>query len=496
MKRVHPLLLSVLLSGVGLPSYADSLLQVYQLAQQNNPELRSAAAKQVEAAAGVSQARGALLPQLGLNADYRRFRKEQRTPEQTLPDPYAAYLQPYAQAVGLPGLPPRTVGGYSKNYGNQSSVDLTLTQSLVEVPKWHQLSAAQQRVQLQEINYQAAQQKLMLETATGYFKSLLAIDTLKHLTSEKKATERKLHEIQQQSNVGVIPIKELYKAKSEYDLAVAAELRQQHQVESALEELRELSGHYHKQLKGLESSDFNPKLPSGAIESWLQQSEQHNWGLLSARLEQRIALQRVRGAQANHLPTIQLVAKAQHSRTATNTIDKAQEVSGGLSLSLPLFSGGQIAAKVKAEQSGVVQASEALERCQREVIRRTHEAYNGLHAALRTSRAYQQAIISSQRELDAMEACFKVGTVTFIEVIEARTKLLEAKQRFSGARYDYFKHLLSLKAAVGQLSEEDLQAVDQIFNVTIPTSSSPTEMTPETGNVASNPQVLGESPIS
>jgi outer membrane protein len=475
MKRVPPIILSLLLSGVGLPSYSESLLQVYRLARQNNPELRSAEAKQVEAAAGVSQARGTLLPQLGLSADYSRVQDEQRTPERTIPNPLFPDLL-------------QTVGGHSKNYSNQSSVGLTLTQSLVEVNKWYQLSAAQQRVQLQAIHYQAAQQKLMLDTATGYFDTLFAIDTLKHLTSEKKATARKLHEIQQQSNVGVLPIKELYKAKSEYDLAVAAELRQQHQVESALEKLRELSGHYHKQLNGLESSDFNPSLPSGAIESWLKQSEQHNWELLAARLSQRLALQKVRIAQAEHLPTIQLLAKTKHSRTSSEITAKAHQVSGGVSLFLPLFSGGQTTAKVKAEQSEMVQASEALEKSQRQVIRMTHQAYNGIHSALRTSRAYQQAITSAQRELDAMDASFTVGMVTFIEVMEARAKLFDAKQRFSGSRYDYFKHLLSLKAAAGQLNEQDLQAIDQIFNVTTPTTLSPTTGMPEARSVAANPQ--------
>lgn len=486
MKRVPLIVLSLLLSSVGLPSYAESLLQVYRLAQQNNPELRSAEAKQVEAAAGVSQARGALLPQLGFNANYLKFRQEHRTPEQTVPDPYHQYFE----LLGLSGVSPKTVGGYSKNYGNQSSIDFTLTQSLFEVNKWYQLSAAQQRVQLQNIHYQAAQQKLMLDTATGYFDTLLAIDTLKRLTSEKTAKARKLHEIQQQSNVGVLPIKELYKAKSEYDLGVAAELMQQHQVENALEKLRELSGYYHKQLNGLESRDFNPSLPSGAIENWLKQSEQRNWGLLAARLEQRIALQQVRSAQAGHLPTLQLQAKATHGRNSGENLDKTRQVSGGVSLLLPLFSGGQTVAKIKAEQSTMVQASEALERRQREVIRMTHEAYNGIHSALRTSRAYQQAITSAQRELDAMDASFKVGMVTFIEVMEARAKLFEAKQRFSGARYDYFKHLLGLKAAAGQLSEQDLQAIDQLFNVATPTTPSPRVITPEAGSVAATPRVM------
>lgn len=487
MKRVPPIVLSLLLSGVGLPSYAESLLQVYRLAQQNNPELRSAEAKQVQAAAGVSQARGTLLPQLGFNANYLKFRQEHRTPEQTVPDPYDQYFE----SQGLQGrLPPRTVGGHSKNYGHQSSIYFTLTQSLFEVNKWYQLSAAQQLVQLQNVNYQAAKQKLMLETATSYFETLLSIDTLKRLSSEKTAKARKLHEVQQQSNVGVLPIKELYKAKSEYDLGVADELRQQRQVENALEKLRELSGYYHKQLNGLESSDFNPSLPSGAIESWLKQSEQRNWGLLAARLEQRIALQKVRSAQAGHLPTLQLEAKASHGRNSGENLDKTRQISGGVSLLLPLFSGGQTTAKIKAEQSAMVQASEALEQYQRKVIRMTHEAYNGIHSALRTSRAYQQAITSSQRELDAMDASFKVGMVTFIEVMNARAKLFEAKQYFSQARYDYFKHLLSLKAASGQLSEQDLQAIDKLFNVATPTTPSPTVITPEAGSVAANPRVM------
>ena len=79
-------------------------------------------------------------------------------------------------------------------------------------------------------------------------------------------------------------------------------------------------------------------------------------------------------------------------------------------------------------------------------------------------RALEQAVISAESALNATEAGFEVGTRTIVDVLQSTRNLFEARRNLSGARYNYVIAILTLKQAAGNLSEDDLLAINQALS--------------------------------
>jgi outer membrane protein len=73
-------------------------------------------------------------------------------------------------------------------------------------------------------------------------------------------------------------------------------------------------------------------------------------------------------------------------------------------------------------------------------------------------------VISAESALNATEAGFEVGTRTIVDVLQSTRNLFEARRNLSGARYNYVIAILTLKQAAGNLSEDDLLAINQALS--------------------------------
>ena len=63
---------------------------------------------------------------------------------------------------------------------------------------------------------------------------------------------------------------------------------------------------------------------------------------------------------------------------------------------------------------------------------------------------------SAEQVSQASLASYNEGLKTMVDVLLAQRNAFSAKQEYVNAQYDYLINVLKLKAAVGQLSEEDL----------------------------------------
>ena len=78
-----------------------------------------------------------------------------------------------------------------------------------------------------------------------------------------------------------------------------------------------------------------------------------------------------------------------------------------------------------------------------------------------TVKALEQALVSSQSSLDSTKLGQEVGVRTGVDVLNAQQQLFSAKRDLAQARYNYILSQLRLKAAAGQLTEDDLIQVNQ-----------------------------------
>lgn len=445
MKKLLVVLIGLGVASLSSVSFAENLLQVYQQAQATNPDLRKSAADRDVAFEKINQARSPLFPQLGLGADYNR-------------------KNGYRDASGI-------------NSG-EFGASLQLSQTLFDMAKWRTLTLQEKTAGIQDVIYQNVQQNLMLDTATSYFSVLSAIDSLSYIEAQKQAIYRQLDQTTQRFNVGLVAITDVQNARAQYDSVLAGEVSARNNLDNALEQLRQITGHYYAQLDSLNVNSFKTEKPQ-VVSALLQEAEKHNLSLLQARLTRDLAREQIRQAKTGHMPTLNLTASSGisatryngHNATGSQYTDRNPGQNAiGLNFTLPLFSGGAVASQVKQSQYSFVGASEQLESVHRNVIQTVRSSWNNINASVSSINAYQQAVVSAQSSLDAMEAGYTVGTRTIVDVLDATTNLYNAKQQLSSARYTYLINQLKIKAALGVLNEQNLLTLNGVLGSAVNTS--------------------------
>lgn len=449
MKKLLPLFIAMSFVGLSTNSYAEDLLQVYQKSKESNPDLRKSLAERDQAYEKINQARSPLLPQLGLTAG-------------------ASYGSGYRDA--------------SDTENNQLTASLGLTQVVFDMSKWRQLTLQEKTAGISDVTYQTSQQQLILDTATAYFNVLKAIDALSYIEANKEAVYRQLDQTTQRFNVGLVAITDVQNARANYDSVLAQEVSGRNSLENAVEKLRQVSGIYYNQLASLNIDRFKTVNPD-QVDAILKEAEDRNLSLLSARLAQDVSRENIRLAETGHMPTVELKASTGVTNTQNHGSNYNSLSSGprnnyngqnsiGLTLSLPLYSGGAVSSQVEQAQYGFQGASEQLESIYRNVIQLVRSSYNNVSSSISSINAYKQVVVSAQSSLDAMEAGYQVGTRTIVDVLTATTALYQAKQNLSNARYDYMINQLNIEFARGTLNEDDIARLNANLGKEISTASS------------------------
>lgn len=430
MKRT---LLSVLvILGISSTAHAENLIDIYYQAQVKDTQLLESKANRDAAFEKINEFRAALLPQINLTAgaDYQKSSMEADTLSQ--------------------------VGG-----------QVVLDQSVYRRSNWLNLNLAEKSATQSEVAYNLEQQNLMLRTAEAYFNVLNAQDILEYVSAKKTAVERQLEQTQQRFEVGLTAITDVNEAEAERDQALADEIVAENDLANSYETLRELTGIDYRELNVLNTARFSPTATPQSSDQWLQTALDHSLALHSARIGKDIAKEQIDLAKTGHEPTLDFGAGIGSNYRNYELEDMsaqdgvASEGNIGLTLQIPIYSGGAITSQVKQAQHNYVAASEQLERNFRSVQSSVRSSYNNVNASIGSVRAHTQALVSAESSLKATEAGYEVGTRTIIDVLDSTRKLYQAMQSLSQARYNYILSILQLKQASGVLQEQDLIDVNQ-----------------------------------
>ena len=215
------LLLSLLLS---LNASAETLWEIYEMAQRSDPAINEAEANMMAQMEAKPQARAAWLPQLEANAGYSYTETDGANPTNT------GNLFPV------------------ENETTNTNWGLGLTQTIFDTDQWRRLKKADKEVARASIDYNVAQQDLMVRVSDAYFNVLAAQDQLGSEQAAKDAISRQLEQAERRFEVGLIAITDVKEAQAGFDDAVALEIAAQRSLASAKEALREITGEYPRTL--------------------------------------------------------------------------------------------------------------------------------------------------------------------------------------------------------------------------------------------------------
>jgi outer membrane protein len=416
------------------PIQAETLLELYQLAVQNDPQLKIANQERLATLEKKSQARAPLLPQVTLGAD-------------------ATHNW-------------RTEDWMTGNNQENTSVgyNVSLSYALYRRDLKIKLEQVDSQIQQAEATYESARQALMERLSSRYFAVLAANDNLKFAQSAKQAFKRQLDEAQQRFEVGLIAITDVEEAQAGYDLAVADEILAQNELDNAQEALREITGRYHQNLAALnEEAPLLGPDPTD-IDAWTKTALEQNPEMLAAQYAVEEARQEIEKQRAANLPTIDLVGRHSYSDILRGDDNPPGTLttnnSLGIELNYFLYEGGAIRSRIREAQRRKDQALDRLEQQRRAIQLQTRQAYFTLISNISRVKALKQALISTETALKAVQTGFELGTRTSVDVVNAQRDLLSAQRNYSSARYDYVLNTLRLKQAAGLISVDDLAGIN------------------------------------
>lgn len=429
------LLLPVTLVTTSLPALAEDLLDVFSLAEKNDPTYLQATAEYRAALEAKPQAVARLLPLIDFSGDGSRVNQEIEN-----------------------DLNFGATGGTSfENYG----YSLNLTQPLFRYDRFIALGQADNTIKQAEAELSVAQQELIIRIAERYFDVLANIDNLAFAEAEVASLSRQLDQANQRFEVGLSAITDVTEAQAGYDLATAREIQAQNAIDNAFEAMRELTGQYISEFDLLGDDVPLVRPDPEAIEDWTETSLNQNLSITAASFAAETARQEIKVQRSGHYPTLDLIAsKSFNSRGGQFGNTEVDQEQLGLQLNVPLFAGGLVNSQTREAYENYNAAMHTLEQARRSAQRLTREGYLGVISGISQVKALNQAVISGETALEATEAGFEVGTRTAVDVVATQRTLSDARRNYSQAKYEYILNTLRLKQAAGTLSPDDLQQIN------------------------------------
>ncbi len=211
-----------------------------------------------------------------------------------------------------------------------------------------------------------------------------------------------------------------------------------------------------------------PKLPATADEA-VRIALSNSPAIATATASTQAANYDVRTARAQRLPTFSAVGGSAYNNylgtagravglpNSTPGLDQTQSGNNvGVQLTVPLYQGGLVGARVRQAQAAEDQALEQGVDVERQVIANARAAYASFRATGEAIAANQQAVSADQLALEGVRAENGAGTRTVLDVLNAEQELLNAQVALVTAQRDQYVAGFALLNAMGEAEARDL----------------------------------------
>lgn len=353
-------------------------------------------------------------------------------------------------------------------YNNYVSYYLRATQPLFDYSSWAKLKQAKAVVKQAQANFCDATQDLIVRVAQAYFDVMKAHAELFYLDAERLAVAKQLRDTRERFKVGVIAETDYIEAQAAYDRIVASEIVAKYTLANRLERLRAITGHLYCSLAGL-----NHRLPLIApcpddINVWVCLASKQNYALLATVYASLAARDNIKVQFGGHLPVVKAYGQYSYQYNSnyfgTDQLSRIKTLEGGVTLDLPVYSGGGINARTAQANYLYCQAVQKQEFTYRDIVANTRSAFLGVYSGINSIRADKQSILSGEQSLKATIASYQAGTRTILDVLNQQSRLFDTYRKFVIDEYDYLTQTVLLKRYSGTLCVLDLEKINTWFD--------------------------------
>lgn len=410
---------------------AANLMTVVESAIQHDADLAQARAGYEAAQQAIPKARAALLPKLsaGWGRAYNR--------------------------IAVDGLP-------TTDYW-QNGWTVGLSQPLFDWTSWTNYKQAEFIVARGAVELADAQQATILRAARAYFELLAAEDELKRTTDYAMAVASHLEVLRRQQAAGEATVIDLDEAESVNQQAELQQMDAQNDLRLKYRAVEQVTGAPVPFLSPLSDSAMRPTLEPQDAERWVTQARSQNYAVQRQQIQSRIAELEVGKVKSEHYPVVGLTANHTPASAAAGYSRPTSTTTAMLTITVPLFNGGETHARQKEAVALEHKAQAELLSASRQAEAAARDHFSRFRWSLARTDRLAQLVKTSHKALESTRIGFKVSGRTSADVLRAVDQLYANQQGLMRARYESLMSLLQLKAETGTLTVSEVAQVNALL---------------------------------
>lgn len=417
------------------PSQALDLAQAYALSLAQDATLRAAQAGAAADQERVPQARAQLLPNLSASLG--------------------------ASANQLDSWQDELRTARHKRYPSDNQ-SVTLRQALFRPALTAGLRQAQAQVEDSALRLQQALNQLSVRVGEAYFNTLLAQDQWQLMRGQSQSYAVQLDASRKALAAGAGMRTDVDEAVARLDLSRAQEMQARQQVEHAQRALAALIAQPVSAVQGLNNAQRALRAPQPAdAQAWMDMAERHSPELQSLQARWRAVDEQLQQARAAHLPTLDLIAQWQRSKSenALDVENRYRRSSLGVQLNVPLYAGGYVQSTVRQSLAEQARLEAEIEALKRDLSLRINQAHRGVTEGIARIQALEQAARSAEQLARSNRRSLEAGSRTLVDVFNAEQQLMVAQRDLAQARYEQLMSRIRLQALAGMEPAVVLQEI-------------------------------------
>ena len=420
-RLIFPLFSLLFLCAAFERASADTIESALAKAYMNNPDFNAQRAALRATDEGVQRARAGLLPSVSASSSLGRQSSTYNSSNEV--------------------LSPRTLG-------------VSVTQSLYNGARvTNQIDQSEKSVLAAREQLRSVEQKVLFGASSGYMAVVRDTAVLKVRQANINVLKEQLRQTEDRFNVGEVTRTDVAQVSAQLAAAEAERSAAQASLASSVASYQQIIGSMPDALA--DAVPLVNMVPTSLDQALLIGQADHP-DIRTARFSVDIAAAGVKIAQGELLPSLSLKGSLTHANDYKSADDEYNDASIVASLTIPLYEGGEVHARVRQLKETLGQRRFEADSALRAVIAEISSAWSQYITSQARIKAAETQIEAATVALNGTREEAKVGQRTTLDVLIADQTLLGAQVNLVTAQTDRVVASYRVLSSVGKLSANSL----------------------------------------
>ena len=420
-RLIFPLFSLLFLCAAFERASADTIESALAKAYMNNPDFNAQRAALRATDEGVQRARAGLLPSVSASSSLGRQSSTYNSSNEV--------------------LSPRTLG-------------VSVTQSLYNGARvTNQIDQSEKSVLAAREQLRSVEQKVLFGASSGYMAVVRDTAVLKVRQANINVLKEQLRQTEDRFNVGEVTRTDVAQVSAQLAAAEAERSAAQASLASSVASYQQIIGSMPDALA--DAVPLVNMVPTSLDQALLIGQADHP-DIRAARFSVDIAAAGVKIAQGELLPSLSLKGSLTHANDYKSADDEYNDASIVASLTIPLYEGGEVHARVRQLKETLGQRRLEADSALRAVIAEISSAWSQYITSQARIKAAETQIEAATVALNGTREEAKVGQRTTLDVLIADQTLLGAQVNLVTAQTDRVVASYRVLSSVGKLSANSL----------------------------------------